>query len=200
MNSIKFKANDRGFTLIELLVVIAIIGILASVVLISLSTARSKAMDVRIKSNLSQMRNQLEQDYANGAYVDLSAGQNNTANINPTMPGGANLLVLVNDTGNLNGHAQLTNLASGGNVDLFATTSGSTVGPNAGDPSYLDSGLVIFTSAASGNSVQDYAVYATTTAGYDCVDSAGNNVTDGTAVTMPITSVPLDTNNKVVCK
>lgn len=49
---------NKGFTLIELLVVIAIIGLLSSVVLASLNTARAKGADASVKSNLNNMRAQ----------------------------------------------------------------------------------------------------------------------------------------------
>lgn len=51
----RYRASKRGFTLIELLVVIAIIGLLSSVVLASLNSARVKARDVRRVSDLRQV-------------------------------------------------------------------------------------------------------------------------------------------------
>ena len=69
--------RQKGFTLIELLVVIAIIGILSSVVLASLNSAREKSRDARRVSDVKQIQLALE------LYFDSSS----------TYPVGTNQLV-----------------------------------------------------------------------------------------------------------
>lgn len=80
MSIIKKNVRERrGFTLIELLVVIAIIGVLSSVVLASLNTARSKGNDAAVQSNLAGIKTQAQLYYSdNNSYTGLCTGGDTT--------------------------------------------------------------------------------------------------------------------------
>jgi type II secretion system protein G len=68
------KSVSSGFTLIELLVVIAIIGLLAAVILASISTARYKAMDARRRSDLTELQKALALYYNDNNAYPSTAG------------------------------------------------------------------------------------------------------------------------------
>ena len=79
--------GGRGFTLIELLVVISIIGLLASIVLASLTTARTKARDANRTESINQVKTALELYYdANSSYVSSPDVALDTALTGPLTP------------------------------------------------------------------------------------------------------------------
>ncbi|MEF8847110.1 MAG: prepilin-type N-terminal cleavage/methylation domain-containing protein [Candidatus Paceibacterota bacterium] len=77
--------KSRGFTLIELLVVIAIIGLLSSVVMVSLDQARGRARDTRRISEIEQLIRAVEMYKINkGVYP--GEGDTGGAEISPRCP------------------------------------------------------------------------------------------------------------------
>ena len=110
--------TKKGFTLIELLVVIAIIGILSSIVLASLNTARSKGSDAAIKSSLDQLRAQAE------LYYDANGNQYSGASSATNVCSGATSTVGFIATGQ-QGASILAYATSSAGVTTVSTTIGT---------------------------------------------------------------------------
>lgn len=61
--------NKKGFTLIELLIVIAIIGLISTLAVVSISSARRKSRDSKRVADMKQLQTAIEMFYgANGTY------------------------------------------------------------------------------------------------------------------------------------
>ncbi len=110
--------SSKGFTLIELLVVIAIIGILSSVVLASLSNARSQGQDAAIKGTMAQFGAQAELFYTtnNNSYAAFFA--------QPASSNGG--LSLITDIESKNGSASSTWVATSGGYYIHTPLSTGT--------------------------------------------------------------------------
>jgi prepilin-type N-terminal cleavage/methylation domain-containing protein len=72
----KINNLKKGFTLIELLVVVAIIGVLMTVTVLAVNSAKNKGADAAIKSNLNNAMKQAEIFYnsntaAPNTYTDI---------------------------------------------------------------------------------------------------------------------------------
>lgn len=96
------RSKYTAFTLIELLVVIAIIGILSSIVLASLNTARVKARDSRRLADVRQIVNAIELYHLlNGHYpqhTSIDVRCNVPASLAPLVSGGAMSVVPADPT------------------------------------------------------------------------------------------------------
>ena len=74
LNKVRFfMKKQRGFTLVELLVVIAIIGLLSTLAVVALGSARSKARDARRVSDIKQIQTGLELYFADQGLYPVEA-------------------------------------------------------------------------------------------------------------------------------
>jgi len=136
----------EGFTLIELLVVIAIIGVLASVVLVSLNSARKKGKDAAVISDVEQARTTIESGWNGKTYTDLVAGASTSA----VGPNASLISQLANDAANQN---SLPTNANPTGLNISTTASGNVT-------TYAIYGMLVSTKAPA-------------TQMYFCIDSTG---------------------------
>ena len=100
-----FSSKQKGFTLIELLVVIAVIGMLASIVLVSLGPARAKARDAKRQADIRQIGLAMEMYFDGQSPVSY-----------PNLPDTATAIPAASSIGNFMNPVPLDPLNSGTSV------------------------------------------------------------------------------------
>ena len=154
------KKYKKGFTLIEILVVIAIIGILSSIILVALSSARVKATDVRVISGIRDLRTQFEAVLSGGNYNSAFTITNGTVSLSSS-----------------DGFQALSNEVTN-NTSSNAAVYGSGQGTVSGNTKILivvENGTAIPSGSSFSAPVKTYALYGKLSTGkYYCVDSVSD--------------------------
>lgn len=145
-----FHGKSKGFTLIELLVVIAIIGILATIVLVSLNSARQKARDTRRIGDLRQVALALEMYYDDNASYPSVTGctaSNWSSTMATALEGGGYMTAVPDDPVNSGNNVYMFGcdgtdyalrayLENANNSALDTDVDGTAMGCSCGDPAY----------------------------------------------------------------
>ena len=141
--------KKRGFTLIELLVVIAVIGILASIVVLTLHSTNAKARDGSRRVALKQLKTALELYYFdnNGKYpstnsnwwgVSINGGSRTTSGIDAYIPGLEPYVsdLPVDERGDTSGWSGYLYRSDGINYKLLSHENGPESFPSIDQPLY----------------------------------------------------------------
>lgn len=118
------KRMNKGFTLIELLVVVALIGILMSVVLALLVSARNKGADAGVKSNLKNATVQGEVFY--NTNIAFPNSYKNFCSITSPQGGATTIYLLMKAAAKVNGFSSYdVNNTSNSTTDATCNDSSS---------------------------------------------------------------------------
>ena len=186
----KLRNATRGFTLIELLVVIAIIGLLASIVLVSLSSARRKARDSRRVGDLRQIQLALELFFDGNAAAGYPEGTGAAATVYNQAAAAASFTTNLGGSGNLvptyvgGLPVDPVNTATAPNGYQYGYIPGTSVNPPVNcvvldvfcGHYMLEVGLEGSTTdnaAILGNDIDGATGSFAASNGYDCTDSGG---------------------------
>ena len=186
--------KSKAFTLIELLVVISIIGILASIVLVALSSSRVKGRNARIQQEVTSLRNQLElgRNVQTSQYADLTgystaSGASGVANDAGFVNTG--ITTIVTDILSQNGLTIATGYGGGTQAAGCGLPSAKQYKPATG----ASNGLSIYTDTNNCSVATKFAIYAAYgptvgSSGYFCIDSTGQT-TSASSGAIPVPAV-----------
>ncbi len=165
--------QQKGFTLIELLVVIAIIGLLASVVLLALNSARSKSRDAKRVADIRQLQSGLELYFNDcGSYpITAAAGTVLGTAAQGLSSGTITNGVCAGTFGAVSGTTYITQTPSAPSPQdgTCATTSTNAI---SGNPYW-------YTSSSATNPASDYSLRFCVGAATGGLQPGGKNATSG---------------------